>query len=70
MQSIIAMQQALSSGVELIGYLHGGLLDSFEWDKGFWPRYGLYEVDRKSMKRSARPSAAWLSKVIKSLRGI
>ncbi|QQR51265.1 family 1 glycosylhydrolase [Candidatus Saccharibacteria bacterium] len=37
MQSIIAMQQALSSGVELIGYLHGGYLIHLNGIRAFGP---------------------------------
>ena len=68
MQTIVALQRAIGDGVELIGYLHWSLLDNFEWDKGFWPKFGLIEVDRASMKRTIRPSAVWLAGVIKKLR--
>ena len=40
------------------GYFHWSLLDNFEWLDGFGPRFGLYEVDRNTMERRARPSAA------------
>lgn len=30
---------ASKNGVDLKGYLHWSLLDNFEWDKGFWPRF-------------------------------
>lgn len=69
-QTIMAMQKAMENGVTLIGYLHWSLLDNFEWDKGFWPRFGLAEVDYKTKKRTLRPSAVWFGKVIKRLRSI
>lgn len=69
-QTIMAMQKAMENGVTLIGYLHWSLLDNFEWDKGFWPRFGLAEVDYKTKKRNLRPSAVWFGKVIKRLRSI
>jgi beta-glucosidase len=59
--TIIAMERALSEGVDLRGYLHWSLLDNFEWDLGWWPRFGLVEVDRKTLKRKPRPSALWLA---------
>ena len=68
--TIIAMQRAMAYGVKLEGYLHWSLLDNFEWDKGKWPRFGLIAVDYATQKRSARPSAIWLSKTLKKLRGI
>ncbi|MCA9335884.1 glycoside hydrolase family 1 protein [Candidatus Saccharibacteria bacterium] len=67
MQTIVAMQRALEKDVHLIGYIYWSLLDNFEWDKGFWPKFGLVEVDRQSMKRTIRPSAAWFARVIKRL---
>ena len=63
-QSILAMQRALGSGVELLGYMHWSFLDNFEWDKGFWPRFGLFAVDYKTYKRTPRPSALWFARVL------
>jgi len=40
------------------------LLNNFEWDKGFWPRFGLVEVDYKTQKRKIRPSALVYKKII------
>lgn len=63
-ETIVAMSRALSEGVDLRGYLHWSLLDNFEWKYGWWPKFGLVEVDRKTMKRTVRPSAKWLAKRI------
>jgi beta-glucosidase len=60
-ETIVAMERALSEGVDLRGYFHWSLLDNFEWDFGWWPKFGLVEVDRKSMKRKPRASAKWLA---------
>lgn len=68
-QTLLGMQAAMDEGVVLEGYLHWSLLDNFEWDKGFWPRFGLVEVDYETGERRARPSAAWFAKVVKHLRG-
>ncbi len=67
-QTIVGMQRAMQHGVDLIGYLHWSLLDNFEWNKGFWPKFGLVAVDRRTMQRTVRPSAAWFGRVIKKLR--
>lgn len=68
-QTIIAMQRAMSEGVEIKGYMHWSLLDNFEWKYGWWPKFGLVAVDREhGMKRTIRPSAAWLANYIVSLR--
>ncbi len=68
-ETIIAMERALSDGVDLRGYFHWSLLDNFEWKYGWWPKFGLVEVDRKhGMKRTVRPSARWFAKKILSMR--
>lgn len=68
-ESIIAMERALSEGVQVVGYLHWSLLDNFEWASGWWPKFGLVEVDRKNgMKRTIRPSAKWFAGKIQELK--
>lgn len=52
-----AVEHAQGQGADVQGYLHWSLLDNFEWDHGFAPRFGLVEVDYSSMKRTPRPSA-------------
>lgn len=68
-RSVAAMHAALEYGVKLEGYLHWSLLDNFEWDKGFWPRFGLVAVDRSTMTREIRPSARAFATLIKKLQG-
>ncbi len=51
------INKAIKEGVDVRGYLHWSLLDNFEWDKGFWPRFGLIEIDYKTLERKIRPSA-------------
>jgi beta-glucosidase len=68
-ETIIAMERALSEGVDLRGYLHWSLLDNFEWESGWWPKFGLVEVDRAhGMKRTIRPSAKWLAEFLRQVR--
>ncbi|HSX46573.1 MAG TPA: family 1 glycosylhydrolase, partial [Patescibacteria group bacterium] len=44
------------------------LLDNFEWAYGWWPRFGLVEVDRENgMKRKVRPSAKWFANRLKNM---
>ncbi len=60
-----ALQRAMGSGVQLLGYLHWSLLDNFEWAYGWWPRFGLVAVDRTTMQRTIRPSAQWFANRIR-----
>jgi len=68
-ETIVAMTRALSEGVRIVGYFHWSLLDNFEWAYGWWPKFGLIEVDRKhDMKRTVRPSATWFADKLKHLK--
>jgi beta-glucosidase len=67
-QTINALLEARDDGVEIIGYFHWSLLDNFEWAEGYWPRFGLVEVNRQeNMKRTIRPSAKWFASRIKQV---
>lgn len=68
-ETIVAMERAISEGVDLRGYFHWSLLDNFEWKYGWWPKFGLVEVDRKhGMKRTIRPSAHWFASYLAKKR--
>ena len=60
------VHKAIEEGVDAKGYLHWSLLDNFEWDKGFWPRFGLVEMDYQTMERKIRPSALEYKKIIEN----
>jgi beta-glucosidase len=57
------VHKAIQEGVDVRGYFHWSLLDNFEWDKGFWPRFGLVEIDYKTMERKIRNSALEYKKI-------
>ncbi len=62
-ETMVAMERAISEGIDLKGYFHWSLLDNFEWAYGWWPQFGLIGVDRQNgMKRSIKPSAKWWAK--------
>jgi len=63
---IKAMKKAMDGGADVRGYFYWSLLDNFEWDKGFWPRFGLVEIDYKNLERKVRPSALEYAKICKS----
>ncbi|MCL5006906.1 MAG: family 1 glycosylhydrolase, partial [Patescibacteria group bacterium] len=58
------IKKAIDDGVDVRGYLHWSLLDNFEWDKGFWPRFGLVAVDYKTFARKPRHSAELYKDII------
>lgn len=60
------IHKAIKDGVDVRGYFYWSLLDNFEWDKGFWPRFGLVEVDFETQERKIRPSARKYAKICKN----
>lgn len=60
-ETMDAVERAVDMGLDVRGYFHWSLLDNFEWDKGFWPRFGLVEVDYATQERRIRKSARALS---------
>jgi len=57
------IHRAIEERIDVRGYFHWSLLDNFEWEKGFKPRFGLIEVDYKTMERKPRPSAFYYAKI-------
>lgn len=57
---------AMENGVDIKGYLYWSLLDNFEWDKGFGPRFGLIDVDYATSRRMVRDSAKKFAEVCKT----
>ncbi|MDI6605960.1 MAG: glycoside hydrolase family 1 protein [Candidatus Omnitrophota bacterium] len=60
------IHRAIREGVYVIGYLYWSLLDNFEWDKGFSPRFGLIGIDYKTYKRTVRKSAKMFARACKT----
>ena len=60
------VHQAIREGINVRGYFYWSLLDNFEWAEGWTQKFGLYEVDRKTFKRAARPSARVYAQICKN----
>lgn len=50
------VKKAISEGVDIRGYNFWSLLDNFEWLYGYAPRFGLVEIDFKTLERRPRKS--------------
>lgn len=57
--------KAIKEGIDCRGYFHWSLMDNFEWEKGFVPRFGLIEIDYKTLTRKPRSSAFYYAKICK-----
>lgn len=60
------VHKAIEEGINIRGYLHWSLMDNFEWKKGFGPKFGLVEIDYKTMERKPRPSAFYYAEICKN----
>lgn len=66
--SLSDLATAIDAGLPVIGYLHWSLLDNFEWSHGYVPKFGLVAVDRKTFRRTPKPSLAAYRALIADLR--
>jgi len=60
------IHRAIGEGIDVKGYLHWSLMDNFEWERGFGPRFGLVEVNYKTFERKPRPSAFYYAQICKN----
>ena len=68
-ESFEAMKRAIRDGVDLRGYFHWSLLDNFEWAQGYYPQFGLAEVNRRTFERKIRKSGYHYRDLILHERG-
>ena len=64
-QHVGAVRAAMGAGVDVRGYYVWSLLDNFEWNEGYGPRFGLVHVDYATQRRTPRSSYAWYRDLIR-----
>lgn len=59
---------AILRGIPVEGYFPWTLMDNYEWPEGYRPEssFGLFHIDRKTMKRIPKKSALWYADLIKT----
>jgi beta-glucosidase len=60
------LSKALVDCADVKGYFYWSLTDNFEWNKGFDPRFGLVEIDYRTLERKPRPSFYAYKKIIEN----
>jgi beta-glucosidase len=65
-EALEALHEAIAEGVDVRGYLYWSLLDNYEWTRGYQPKFGLIGVDRSTMRRQIKPSAALLGEIARA----
>jgi len=53
----------IADGVDVRGYFHWTDTDNFEWGKGYSLKFGLIEVDRKTLERTVKPSGRQFARI-------
>jgi beta-glucosidase len=64
--ALSGLAACLRDGIDVRGYFYWSLLDNFEWLFGYNPKFGLIAVDRKTLRRSVKPSAEWLGRTARN----
>lgn len=59
-RAIYGVKRCMKDGIPVKGYFYWSLLDNYEWQKAFGPKFGLVAVDRKTQKRMPKPSLEFL----------
>lgn len=67
-EAVRGVLAARADGVDVRSYIHWSLLDNWEWTNGYRPKFGLVAVDRKTFKRTPKPSAAYFGTIARTGR--
>jgi beta-glucosidase len=65
-----AARQAIAAGVDLEAYFVWSLLDNFEWESGYRPRFGIVRVDYATQERTLKESALWYQNLVAQHRPV
>ncbi len=62
------IHKAIEEGIDVRGYFHWSLMDNYEWARkgGYYPRFGLIEIDYKTLKRTPRSSSKVYAEICKN----
>lgn len=60
------IRKAIKEGIDVRGYNFWSLMDNLEWLYGYEPKFGLIEIDYKTLERKPRKSFYEYAKICKS----
>jgi beta-glucosidase len=63
---LYAVSKAIKDGYDVRGFHYWSLMDNFEWDLGYDERFGLYEVDFKTQKRTLREGSKEYQRIVRT----
>ncbi|MGK0388126.1 MAG: beta-glucosidase [Maribacter sp.] len=62
---LVQVLRAKKEGMDIRGYYVWTLMDNFEWQEGYVPRFGLVHVDFETQKRTMKDSGLWFKEFLK-----
>lgn len=65
-EHLLAVNRAITEGAEVNGYFYWTLLDNLELAEGYGPKFGLVEVDFKTLERKVKKSALSYAEICKN----
>jgi beta-glucosidase len=65
---LAAAADAIAGGAPLMGYFVWSLLDNFEWQHGYAPRFGIVHVDYATQRRTVKASGSWYGALLAAAR--
>jgi beta-glucosidase len=66
LEHLAMVHRALREGIPLRGYFHWTLVDNFEWNNGWYVRFGLIELDPQTQQRIPRRSASMFGEICRA----
>lgn len=63
---LLVVAHAIREGLDIRGFYYWSLLDNFEWIKGYWPRFGLFQVNYETFERTPTRSAHFYRQIIQA----
>jgi beta-glucosidase/6-phospho-beta-glucosidase/beta-galactosidase len=66
---LLVVQRAIEDRLaDVRGYIYWSLTDNLEWSSGFFPKFGLFAFNPKTLARRERPSARLLARIARANR--
>jgi beta-glucosidase len=65
-RALQGVAHCLKEGLNVRGYTYWSAMDNYEWLHGYRPTFGLIAVDRKTQRRTVKPSGHWLGAVARA----
>ena len=66
LEHLAMVHRAIQNGIPVRGYLHWSLVDNFEWNNGWYVRFGLVEIDPHTQERFPRRSASMFGEICRA----